>query len=137
VDGLRLPEESSCDAVSSRQQDVEFVQARTCCGPCWWASISFSCATIFASSSRLNASGKPTKSAEVVTTQTMFPTSTPPRLMTVAVLDNLEEMEWRVEGGMMSTSAARRSKTVSSADSSEEMEESDSADDVRDDEDEA
>jgi len=72
-----------------------------------------------------------------VTTQTIFPTSFPPRLKIEAVFDTREAMEWRVVGGTMSTRAATRSKKDSSTDISDSTDDMDAEDDVRESDDEA
>lgn len=90
-------------------EDVVVDGVRTCCAPCCCASISFSCATIFASSSSDSASGRPTSKALVVTIHTRFPTNLPPAATKDVVAETREAMAWRVVGGTMSTSAARRS----------------------------
>ncbi len=73
----------------------------------------------------------------MVTIQTMLPTTFEVFLTKDAVFETRETMEWRVVGGTMSTRAAMRSNSVSSAESSEDTEDSDSLEDVRDDEVEA
>lgn len=72
-----------------------------------------------------------------MTTHTMFPKNFPLFLTKEAVFETREDMLWRAVGGTMSTRAAIRSKKVSSADNSEETEESDSVDELREDEEEA
>lgn len=67
----------------------------------------------------------------------MFPKNFPLFLTKEAVFETREAMLCRAVGGTMSTSAAIRSKMVSSADNSEETEESDSVEEVREDEEEA
>lgn len=67
----------------------------------------------------------------------MLPTTFEVFLTKDAVFETRETMEWRVVGGTMSTRAAMRSNSVSSAESSEDTEDSDSLEDVRDDEVEA
>ena len=81
----------------------------TCWAPCCWASISCSCCTIFASSSRERARGRPTRRAEVVTIQTTFPTTLPVFFMKVVVFEMDPAMDCLVVGGTMSTRAERRS----------------------------
>lgn len=85
-----------------------------CCAPCCCAIISFSCATILLSSSTASANGRPTSSAEVVTTHTSLPASSEPVKAYDVVVLNVEAMLRRVEGGMMSRSAEMRSQMVSS-----------------------
>ena len=84
--------QASIQSVKNGQGErVEFSE-RTCWAPCCWASISFSCATIFASSSKLSARGSPTNNADVVTIQTMFPRIFPPFLKKEAVEETFDEM---------------------------------------------
>lgn len=73
----------------------------------------------------------------MVTIHTTFPRILPLRVITEAVFERREEMEWRVDGGTISTRAAMRSKRVSSVESSDETEERDAEDEVRDEESEA
>jgi hypothetical protein len=73
-------------------------------------------------------------SADVVTTQTTFPTTFEARLTKEAVLKTRVEMLWRVVGGTMSLRAVMRSKRDSSTDASESREEREAELDVRDDE---
>ena len=87
-----------------------------------------------ASSSRANASGRPTSNAEVVTTHTTFPTTFDARLKKEAVSTTRVEMLCRVVGGIISFSAAMRSKRDSSIDASESREEREEELDVRDEE---
>jgi len=92
--------------------------------------------TLFSSSSiRLN--GKATRSAEVVSTQTMFPTILEPRLRYEAVCANVVVMLCLVVGGTISLRATTRSKNDSLADGSESTDESDSELECLEDEDEA
>jgi len=63
-----------------------------------------------------------------------FPAIFPPRFINDAVFEMRDEIVWRVVGGTMSTRAARRSKSVSSAETSEETDEREAEDDVRDEE---
>jgi len=92
--------------------------------------------TLF-SSSRIRLSGKATSSAEVVTTQTMFPIILEPRLTYEAVCMRVVEMECLVVGGTISLRATTRSKNDSSTDGSESTDESDSELECLDDDDEA
>ncbi len=64
-----------------------------CCSPCCWTSISFSWATTFASSSRMRASGRPMRRAEVVTTQMKFPANFVVPLKKDAVFETFETRE--------------------------------------------
>ena len=68
--------------------------------------------TLF-SSSRIKLSGKATSSAEVVTTQTMFPIILEPRLRYEAVCVTVVAMLCLVVGGMISWRATTRSKNDS------------------------
>jgi hypothetical protein len=74
----------------------------------------------------MRARGRPMRRADVVTTQMTFPANLLVRLTKEAVFETLETTEWRVVGGTMSLSAARRSRRDSSStgvsDSTEEME---------------
>lgn len=70
----------------------------------------------------------------MVTIQTMFPATLPPFLKKEAVFETLEEMEWRVAGGTISTRAATRSKKDSSTEASEAIEERESVEFVREEE---
>lgn len=81
--------------------------------------------TLF-SSSRIRLSGKATSSAEVVTTQTMFPIILEPRLTYEAVCATVVAMLCLVVGGTISLRATTRSKNDSSMDGSESTDESDS-----------
>lgn len=81
--------------------------------------------TLF-SSSRIKLSGKATRSAEVVTTQTMFPIILEPRLMYEAVWATVVAILCLVVGGTISLRAATRSKNDSSRDGSESSDVSDS-----------
>lgn len=110
------------------------IEEQTCCAPCCCSSISFSCWTILASSSRASASGKPTSKADVVTTHTIFPTTFEARLTKEAVFKTRVEMLCRVVGGTMSLRAVMRSKRDSSTDASESREDREAELDVRDDE---
>src|SRR5260221_193953 len=94
----------------------------------------FSCWTRLASSSRVSASGKPTRNGDVVTTHTTFPTTFEARLRNEAVFKTRVEILWRVVGGTMSLRAVMRSKRDSSTDASESREEKEQELDVRDDE---
>lgn len=87
-----------------------------------------------ASSSRLRASGNATSKAEVVTTHTTFPAIFPLFLKKEAVFEILDEMEWRVAGGITSARAATRSKKDSWTETSEAMEDRDSVELVREEE---
>ena len=87
-----------------------------------------------ASSSRANASGRPTSNAEVVTTHTTFPITLEVRLKKEAVSTTRVKMLCRVVGGIMSLSAAMRSKTDSSIDASVSRDEREEELDVRDEE---
>lgn len=98
-----------------------------CWGPCPCDIISFSCATILDSSSTARAKGRPTKRADVVTTQPSLPSKRlPVKAYDVVVLKE-DEMDRRVDGGMMSFSAAIRSQTVSSFKARPRSETSDSS----------
>lgn len=91
--------------------------------------------TLFSSSmTRLN--GKATRSAEVVTTQTMFPIILEPRLTNDAVCTNVVLMLCLVVGGTISLRATTRSKNDSST-VSDSTDESDSELEFLEDEDEA
>jgi len=92
--------------------------------------------TLF-SSSRIRLNGKATRSAEVVTTQTMFPIILEPRLTYDAVCRSVVLMLCLVVGGTISLSATTRSKNDSLTDSSESTDESDSELECLEDEDEA
>jgi len=92
--------------------------------------------TLF-SSSRIRLNGNATRSAEVVTTQTMFPTILEPRLTYDAVCANVVVMLCLVVGGTISFKATTRSKNDSLNDGSESTDESDSELEFLDDEDEA
>ena len=73
----------------------------------------------------------------MVTIQTRLPASFPPLLRKEAEAAILEEMEWRVEGGTMSTRAEMRSRRDSWSGASESTESSETEEDVREDEGEA
>ena len=92
--------------------------------------------TLF-SSSRIRLNGKATRSAEVVTTQTMFPIILDPRLTYDAVCANVVVMWCLVVGGTISLRATTRSKNDSLSDGSESTDESDSELECLEDEDEA
>lgn len=64
----------------------------------------------------------------------MFPANFPPLFTNDAAFEKRDDIVWRVEGGTMSTSAAMRSKIVSSCESSEDTDERDAEEDVREDE---
>ena len=91
--------------------------------------------TLF-SSSRIRLNGKATRSAEVVTTQTMFPIILEPRLTYDAVCANVVVMLCLVVGGTMSLRATTRSKNDSLNDS-ESTDDRDSELECLEDEDEA
>ena len=92
--------------------------------------------TLF-SSSRIRLNGNATRSAEVVTTQTMFPIILEPRLTYDAVCTNVVLMLCLVVGGTISLRATTRSKNDSSVDGSESTDESDSKLECLEDEDDA
>jgi len=93
--------------------------------------------TLF-SSSRIRLNGKATRSAEVVTTQTMFPIILEPRLTYDAVCTSVVLMLCLVVGGTISLRATTRSKNDSLVDDgSEPTDESDSELECLEDEDEA
>jgi len=75
--------------------------------------------TLF-SSSRIRLNGKATSSAEVVTTQTMFPMILEPRLKYDAVCTIVVLMLCLVVGGTISLRAATRSKNDSFSESTDE-----------------
>lgn len=102
----------------------------TCAAPASCSCVSFSCCSNLASSSKLKANGKATSRAEVVTIQTTFPTHFVPVFTAAAVFETLCENLCRVCGGTMSTSAAIRSNTVSSASNSEETDDSEVVEDA-------
>jgi len=81
---------------------------------------------ILFSSSRTRLNGRATRSAEVVTTQTMFPMILEPRLTNDAVCTNVVLMLCLVVGGTISLRATTRSKNDSLKDGSESTDESDS-----------
>ena len=91
--------------------------------------------TLF-SSSRIRLNGKATRSAEVVTTQTMFPTILEPRLTYDAVCASVVVMLCLVVGGTISLRATTRSKNDSLT-SSESTDESDAELECLEDDDEA
>ena len=92
--------------------------------------------TLF-SSSRIRLNGNATRSAEVVTTQTMFPIILEPRLTYDAVRTNVVLILCLVVGGTISLRATTRSKNDSLIDSSESTDESDSELECLEDDDEA
>ena len=92
--------------------------------------------TLF-SSSRIRLNGKATRSAEVVTTQTMFPIILEPRLTYDAVCTIVVLMLCLVVGGTISLRATTRSKNDSLTDGSESTDESDTKLECLEDEDEA
>ena len=92
--------------------------------------------TLFSSSS-IRLSGKATSSAEVVTTQTIFPMILEPRLTYEAVCASVVTMLCLVVGGTISLRATTRSKNDSSTDGSESTDEIDSELECLDDDDEA
>jgi hypothetical protein len=68
-----------------------------------------SCSTIICSSLYANAHGTPNNSALVLTTQSVLPPNTNPDVSHEVVVDTLEEILRRVEAGIMSCKARRRS----------------------------
>lgn len=72
-----------------------------------------------------------------MTTHTTFPTNFPPRLTKVVALEKRDEIECLVVGGTMSTSAATRSKNVSSCESSDDTDEREADEEAAEDEEEA
>jgi len=76
--------------------------------------MSLSCCVILISSSTAKAYGRPTKRAVVVTTQAIFPPINTPTVPYEVAVENLEAIDCRVEGGMISCKAAIRCQIVSS-----------------------
>jgi hypothetical protein len=92
--------------------------------------MAFSCSIIADSPSKERAMGSPTSRAEVVTTQTTLPATLLVDLSAEAARESFVEIEWRVDGGIMSRRAERRSRRDSESGACREVVEAEEREDV-------
>jgi len=85
----------------------------------------------------MSTNGSATINADVLTTQATFPMNFPVEKTNEVVFDILEEMDCRVAGGTMSTSATMRSINVSFSGMSDDMDDKEAVEPVLDGDDEA